>query len=478
MNKMIYMKKILFLTSLLAMCLVSCRNTDLEEVAETGTLKVNLTSLTDYITVETKSDEGGVDYTDFNNYDVVIDGPTKVTEKFSTFSGRVVELGSGSYTITVTSPGTEAAAFEQPIYQDHEAFEIKAGEVTALDLVCEPYNCKVTIELSENFKKELVTYEVTINNGLGELVWTKDETKDDFATVKAGYFLTRGLEVKVKGHRAIDDTEATAVYYVKNPQPAEHHIIKLDAKVTGQIGGITIDVSTDFNPVENEIEVDGMDETYVDRPDFDGSEDEEEDDSANKPSIVWAQNIYFDKWILQATDQIELVINAPLGINEFKVEVSDNFKTAVQMITNSSYVCELDEEGNLVMTEKLDENGEVVYKTDEDGNQLLDENGQPIPVMVPVPVLDDQGKPTPIGADYIDLINHPSAWYQFGLPVANDVKGETEIVFGLTPFIETLCGVAGGQTVQFILKAADVNGNYVMTSEGETPVVTLEVPVL
>ena len=61
------MKKILCLTSLLAMCLVSCRNTDLEEVAETGTLKVNLTSLTDYITVETKSDEGGVDYTDFNN---------------------------------------------------------------------------------------------------------------------------------------------------------------------------------------------------------------------------------------------------------------------------------------------------------------------------------------------------------------------------------------------------------------------------
>ena len=135
------MKKILILTTLLAM-LVSCKNSKLEIVQETGTLQVSMTSITDFITVETKAD-GTVDYADLNNYDVVIEGPTQVKEKFSTFSGRVVELGSGSYTITVTSPDTEPAAFEQPIYQASESFEIRAGEVTALDLLCEPYNCKV-----------------------------------------------------------------------------------------------------------------------------------------------------------------------------------------------------------------------------------------------------------------------------------------------------------------------------------------------
>lgn len=411
------MKKILFLTSLLAMCLVSCRNTDLEEVAETGTLKVNLTSLTDYITVETKSDEGGVDYTDFNNYDVVIDGPTKVTEKFSTFSGRVVELGSGSYTITVTSPGTEAAAFEQPIYQDHEAFEIKAGEVTALDLVCEPYNCKVTIELSENFKKELATYEVTINNGLGELVWTKDETKDDFATVKAGYFLTRGLEVKVKGHRAIDDTEATAVYYVKNPQPAEHHIIKLDAKVTGQIGGITIDVSTDFNPVENEIEVDGMDETYVDRPDFDGSEDEEEEEQQNPNTIVWEGNELFVPQEINSDSQIQMTISMPAGIQTFVIEVSDNFKGAISEITENK-------------------------------------------------------------VDYIDLINDAEICANFAdtpLLTGDEIYHQPLIVFDLTTFVPLLCQAAKGMTVDFILKAEDVNGLPLYIFD-DYPVVTLIIP--
>jgi len=476
MNKTKNMKKILFLTSLLAMSLVSCRNSKIEEISQTGTLQVNLSSLTDYITVETKAD-GGTDYTDFNNYDVIIEGPTKVNEKFSTFSGRVVELGSGSYTITVTSPDTAPAAFEQPIYQAHESFEIRAGEVTALDLLCEPYNCKVTIELSENFKKELATYEVTVNNGLAELVWTKDETKNDFAEEKAGYFYTRGLEVKVKGHRAIDDTEATAVYYVKNPQPGEHHVLNLDAKVTGEIGGITIDVITKFNEVENDINVEGMDETYVDRPDFDGTEDEEDDESA-KPSIIWEANPFFIEVTLKPTDVISLIVSAPLGFEEFRVEVSDNFKPAVKMITDISYICEVDESGNLVMVEKLDEDGNVIYQTNDDGSQKVDENGQPVPVMEPVPVLDEQGNKTPIGADYIDLINHQSAWYQFGLPVGGAVKGQTQINFELTPFIETLCGVAGGQKVEFYLKASDVNGNYVKTSDGKDPVVILNVPVI
>ena len=157
------------------MCFIACnRNAELETDPKTGTLALSLSELADYVIVETKT---AVDYTDFNNYDVVVDGPTKINEKFGTFSGRVVELGSGSYSITVTSPNTEPAALDQPIYKASETFEIRAGEVTALDLLCVPDNCKVTIELSENFKKELSTYEVAVSNGLGTLVWEKNSTK-------------------------------------------------------------------------------------------------------------------------------------------------------------------------------------------------------------------------------------------------------------------------------------------------------------
>ena len=403
------MKKI-FLAICFATVFLACNRVEKAnpDNMQTGSLALSVSGDSDYVLVKS-----GVNYEDTDTYDVVINGPTKVSKKLAELSGSVLELGSGLYTITVTSPYTEPAAFHQPIYSATESFEIRAGEVTPLDLVCTPANTKVSIELSDNFKKELATYEVVISNGLGSLVWTKDDVKDDFAAGLIGYFLPRGLEVKVKGHRSIDDTEATAVYYVKNPQPAEHHIIKLDAKVTGQIGGIKIDIETTFNEVENDIHVDGMDEVYVDRPDFDGSEeDEEQSGSSTAPTIIWPENAFFDPIPIQKGDQIAMTIKAPLGIKTFRVEVSDNFKGAVSMIAKK---------------------------------------------------------------DYIDLINDANIWAPYGLPVGDQVAGQTEIVFELTPFIDTLCGAAAGMTVQFILIATDTNDTEVLL-DGDTPVVTLNVP--
>ena len=400
-------KTFLFLITMTA-GLIACNREESVNETQFGGLSFKVSENTDYILV-TKS---GTDYGDITTYDVVIDGPTKVSEKYSELTGRVVELGSGQYTITITSPNTEPAAFNQPIYTATESFEIRAGEVTSVDLVCKPANTMVTIELSDNFKKELATYEVVVNNGLGELVWTKDQTKDDFAANLAGYFLPRGLEVKVKGHRSIDNTMATAVYYIENPKAAEHHIIKLDAKVTGQIGGITIEFETTFNEVSNDIHVDGFDESYVDRPDFGDSDDDDEVVVSNNPSIIWAENPFFDPISIKKGDEISLTIKAPLGIKTFRVEVSDNFKAAVSMIAQK---------------------------------------------------------------DYIDLVNDVDIWAPFGLPVGDAVAGQTELVFELTPFIDTLCGAAAGLTVQFILLATDTEDNEVLIG-GETPVVTINVP--
>ena len=487
------MKKILFLALMLAASFVSCKQIDI--TTETGSLSLAVTDLSDYVVVETKN--GGIDYNDFNNYDVVIEGPTKITGKYGElFLGKIVELGSGSYKITVTSPATEPAAFEQPIYRADEEFVIRAGEVTDLKLTCVPYNCKVTIELSENFKKELATYEVDVTNGLGHLVWTKNTVKDDFADGKAGYFLARGLEVKVKGFRSIDNTEANAVYYVKNPQPAEHHIIKLDAKVTGSIGGITIDVVTTFNQVSDDIYIGGMDEDYVNRPDF-GDEDQTEEQDMT-PTITWETNEYFDPVKVIESSVVRMVIKAPAGIKSFKVNVSDNFKAALGMMTNTNvaelvqkkdpvtgellYKQKMDGAGNNVYQEKRDENGNIIYQTNDDGMKV------PVmePVIVPdyevVPVIGEDGKPVKLeGVDYIDLIEHAFIWYPLNLPVADEVKDQTEIVFELTPFIPTLCGAADGMTVQFMLEAYDNNNVKVkwtdMSGKKKDPVVTMGVNV-
>ncbi len=409
------MKKILAQVILFALCLVSCKNTSVELGKGVGELRFSVVDFTDYISVETKS---GVDLTALADYDVVIDGPTKVSEKYSSLTGRIVELGSGHYTITVTSPLTSPAAFNQPIYQASAEFDIRAGEVTPLSLTCTPLNCMVSINLSDNFKKELAIYEVVVSNGMGQLTWVKNAEKDDFAAGLIGYFLPRGLEVKVKGYRNIDNTEATSIYYVENPQPADHHVLNIDAKVTGQIGGITISVVSTFNEVENDIDVPGLDESYVDRPDFgdgEGGNDDEPVVDNMKPTITWAENPLFDEYQIQPTSQVEMLINAPRGIKTFRVEVSDNFKDAIKVFTQSD-------------------------------------------------------------KDYIDLVNDASIWGVLpGLPVGDQVLNQTQITFTLTPFVSTLCQTAGGMTVSFSLIATD-NEDEEILIEGDTPVVTLIVP--
>ena len=411
------MKKIITLAFLSAIALVSCKQTLVETPAQTGTLALTVGNNTEFTTViTTKADGEVIDYTNTDNYDVIIDGPTSKTMKFSELAGDVVELSSGSYSITVTSPATEPAAFEQPIYRAYSDFVIRAGEVTPLDLVCTPYNCKVTIELTENFKKELSTYEVVISNGLGSLVWTKDSKINDFAAQKAGYFLARGLEVKVKGHRSIDNTEATAVHYIENPQPAEHHIIKLDAKVTGAIGGIDISVVTEFTEKNEDIEIGDLDESYVDRPDFPGNGEGDDDEPVvdNTPSVLWETNPFFDPIEITPDTEVSMVIKAPAGFDTFVVEVSDNFKPAITVFTQSDI-------------------------------------------------------------DYIDLINHADIWSLVGLPVGDAIKGQSSITFELTPFISTLCSAAAGMIVDFTLKASDVNGDYALVDD-DFPVVTMIVP--
>ena len=143
------MKKILFLALMLTASLASCNRVEVDNKGQIGTLALNVSGDTEYIVVETK---GGVDYSDLSTYDVVINGPTKVSMKYAELTGQVVELGSGSYTITVTSPYTSPAAFNQPIYSATESFEIRAGEVTSLDMTCTPANTMVSINLSDNFK--------------------------------------------------------------------------------------------------------------------------------------------------------------------------------------------------------------------------------------------------------------------------------------------------------------------------------------
>ena len=79
------MRKIFILTILSVLSLASCKQSVIEtpesDPAQMGTLALTVSNVTDYVTIVTKAD-AAVDYSDTDNYDVIIDGPTKLQMKY------------------------------------------------------------------------------------------------------------------------------------------------------------------------------------------------------------------------------------------------------------------------------------------------------------------------------------------------------------------------------------------------------------
>ncbi len=331
------MKKI-FLMALTAACVFSgCRN-EMEQPATEGTLSLEVQQSSEDFNVVTKANDN------IDDFVIEIVRPKdnwSVEYVFSEIKGDMITLGSGDYTITAHSPAFADAAWDLPHYSATQNFSIKAGEVTPISLVCELTNVKVTIVLSEGFKQELSTYDVVVSNGKGKLTWQKNESVNDFASEKAGYFSVAPLEVIVNGHRAIDNTAASTTMSIANVVAKNHHIINIDAKVTGQLGGdsdgdgvpdsgIIITVDPTVNKKDENVFVDGLEEIPV-PGDPEGDEDDDDEDPVtppsvdpNLPTLSWPGNTnasITDPVTIDGNLDADMVIHAPYGIAEFKVFV-------------------------------------------------------------------------------------------------------------------------------------------------------------
>lgn len=334
------MKKILFSVMIAAVALTACRKE--VEVVTDGELSFSVASLADDFEIVTKANDN------IDEFNVTIFRPKdrwQMDFVYGDKKGEMIKLGSGDYEITVKSPVLKDADWDLPIFSGTQEFKIVAGQVTPVTVNCELSNVKVTFVLSENFKKELSTYNVTVSNGKGELTWIKEGTTDDFAAEKAGYFTAAPLDITVTGHRAIDDTDATTFMTITGVEPKDHHIINLDAKVTGHIGdgegnGIKIEISTEVTEKKDDVYVDGLEEIPVQGGEEEGDDEENPDQPgvSTAPVLLWDANPEFAPTELEmdmnAKVDVELVIKAPEKIKEFLIYV----KSPVLSQTISSMV--------------------------------------------------------------------------------------------------------------------------------------------
>lgn len=157
------------------------------------------------------------------DFDIVISGPSELSCRCADLPA-IVGLEPGTYTVTVTSPETEPAAFNQPIYGSEVSLDIEAGVTSSTKLLCTMTNMKVTIDPSESFLSQVKSYTVTVSNGYGELVWNHSDIEERLA----GFFTVAPLTVSLEGV-SIDDTELHYDGLISDVESSDHHIITFDS---------------------------------------------------------------------------------------------------------------------------------------------------------------------------------------------------------------------------------------------------------
>ena len=113
------------------------------------------------------------------------------TEDYRTLENDplVLPAGRSEYTALASSGTDSAAAFDEPFYSGSSRFRIETGQTTGVDILCSLANVKVTADFS-GIKEFFKEYELTVTNGLGELVFgnaSEPSTED-----RTGYFSVTG----------------------------------------------------------------------------------------------------------------------------------------------------------------------------------------------------------------------------------------------------------------------------------------------
>lgn len=317
------MKKILFAISTAAVMFAGCKKTEIT-TSEAGLGSVRFSISSDNSEYVTKAELPQVDV---NTFKVKITGKdngySKEWASVSEMPG-VLELVSGNYTVTATSPDANPVAWDQPVYGGSQDFTVMVGKVSNVNLKCSITNMMVTINPTDDFLNELTGWNVTVTSEDGHLTWTRTEYDEG----KAAFFDVAPLNVLVKGER-FDGTEVIQQTLIIDEVAAkDHHIINLDAKVTGSIegGGLHLTVDNTVNDRNENINIPGLEEIPVeDEPDTEepGGEtgDEEDPQPSTAPVMEWASNPTFETMPISSDMDVVINISAQEKIKAFVVKV-------------------------------------------------------------------------------------------------------------------------------------------------------------
>ena len=338
------MKKILLTILAVAAVMTSCKKEVFpERPSGKGTLTLSLgCEKGEYIEVKSATE---VDKSNFNITIYKLEderGQASDWSKSWVYSEfpEAVELAPGKFKITASSAETRTVAWDAPKYYGETEFTIVEDVITPVELECTLSNMKVSVKLTDNFIGELSEYVISVTGdyatGRETLEWTQADFTAGNQSPKDGYFDVAKLTVKITGKRAVDGTSPIPVTYeIKDGQARDHHILNIDAVVTGTANVLSLSVSDAVNERNEDIAFGGVPEIPV--PDED--EDNTGEQKPEKPYMDWATNPSFATVnisdVMSGKADANLVIYAAGGIKVLNVWVSENFQEIIDGLTGT-----------------------------------------------------------------------------------------------------------------------------------------------
>lgn len=316
---------------------------------------------------------------------------------------EVVSLPSGSYVINAKSHEPEPAAWDAPYYYADKNFDVEADKVTLIgELLCVLSNVKVSVEFSSDLIAVMGDEcKVNIGLGTGSLDFTKDETRSGYFTVKE---TTNRIYAYFTG--PIDGYVDTIYNEIENVKAGEWRILRYALKTPNpnnqESGSFAASLSIDFScyVVEQNVEVPV-------------NEDVIEDPEPSTPDIPTPPTPITDGPEITATT---FDITQPQLVTEdltIQVNVTSDKPLAGFTVDIESTTLTASELESVGLTTHLDLANPGEFRNKLEG---------------------------------------------LGFPVAENVVGQTQISFDITPF-GTMLSALGAGTHKFIMTATDNENN-------------------
>ena len=165
-----------------------------------------------------------------------------------------IELEAGNYIFTISSGEVPAAAFESPVYAHTEPFTINIKQTTELtDMVCTLQNIQASVTYSVDLRQSLSDdTTATLTVGSSSLVFGVDETRSGFFKAEKAL---NDIDVLVKGMYTQQDKAPAAFEFtttIKDVKAGQYSDIQLYIEYSSQ-GNISISVTIDGWVVDQEV---------------------------------------------------------------------------------------------------------------------------------------------------------------------------------------------------------------------------------